>query len=251
MDDGLHAGDAGFLQDCDKTQQKFKSRARELENFTFAGIQVATTPEGIRLHEEKYARTIKPLSVECTFREFRSCRQKLQWLVHTRPEIACAVNKATQVTEEAFARRHVENINKSITHVHKNPSRGLLQRRLDPATLHFRVYSDASFADNEDLSTQLGFLVLLCDGMDRSNILHYSSHKSRRVVRSVMGEETYSMADGTAFTLTIRYDLQKMLYTNLTVRLYTDSHCIFDVITKNTTTTEKRLMIDVQAMREA
>lgn len=190
VDDGIHAGSAGFLQDCDKTQKKFTSRVRELDNFTFTGIQDAKTPEGIRPRQERYALSINPLPVESTFREFRSRRQKLQWLVHTRPDITCAVNKATHVTEEAFATRHVENLNKAIKHVYDYPSGGLLQRRLHLVSVHLRVYSDASFAYNEDLSTQLGLLVLLCDEMNCCNVLHYSSHKSRRVVRSVMGGET-------------------------------------------------------------
>lgn len=251
VDDGIHAGTPEVLQECNKTQTKFKSRARELDNFTFAGIKVENTTAGICLHQENYARALNPLPAECTFREFRSCRQKMQWLVHTRPDIACAVNKSTQVTEENFAQRHIDGINKAIKHVHTNPSRGLLQCKLDIDSVHLRVYSDASFADKEDLSTQLGFLVLLCDRHNHCNILHYSSHKSRRVVRSVMGGEVYAMADGTDFALTLRYDLERMLDKPLAVRMYTDSNCFFDVITKNTTTTEKRLMIDVQGMREA
>lgn len=42
------------------------------------------------------------------------------------------------------------------------------------------------------------------------------------------------MADGTDFTLTLRYDLQKILGKKLAVRMYTDSHSLFDVIKKNT-----------------
>lgn len=53
VDDGIHAGNEDFLKECDKTQEKFKSRARELDNFTFSGIQLETTPDGIRLHQEQ------------------------------------------------------------------------------------------------------------------------------------------------------------------------------------------------------
>lgn len=37
----------------------------------------------------------------------------------------------------------------------------------------------------------------------------------------------------------------------LALKLYTDSKCLFDVITKNTTTVEKRLIIDLQSARES
>lgn len=251
VDDGIHTGDDAFLKDCDKTQAKFQSREREFNNFTFAGIQVETTSKGIRLHQERYALAIKTLPAEASFRDFRSSRQKLQWLVHTRPDIACGVNKATQVTEAKFAARHIEQLNKIISHVHKHPARGLLQQKLDMATLHLRMYADSSFADNEDLSTQLGYIVLICDASNKCNVLHFSSHKSRRVVRSVMGGEAYAMANGMDFTLTLRHDLESMLGNSLAVKMFTDSHCLFDVITKNTITTEKRLMIDIKSVREA
>lgn len=208
VDDGIHAGTEEFLAECDKTQSKFESRKREMDNFTFACVQVETIENGFKLHQEKYARAIKLLPTDCSFRDFRSCRQKLQWLVHTRPDIACAVNKATQVTEKTFRDIHVKTINKTIKYVHENPRRGLLQRRLDEKSVHIRVYTDSSFADNEDLTTQLGFLILLCDADGRCNVLHFGSHKSRRVVRSVMGGEVYAFVDGMDFGLTIKHDLE-------------------------------------------
>ena len=52
-------------------------------------------------------------------------------------------------------------------------------------------------------------------------------------------------------TLAIRADIEEMLGKVIAVRLYTDSKSLFDVITKNSVTTEKRLMIDVRSVREA
>lgn len=82
-------------------------------------------------------------------------------------------------------------------------------------------------------------------------MVHFGSHKSKRVVRSVMGGELYAFADGMDFGLTIRHNLEKITSRKLFVKLYTDSQCLFDVITKNLTTAEKCLMIDLQSARES
>ncbi len=73
-----------------------------MDKFTFAGVQVKTVKNGILLHQKQYAETITPLPADCTFRDFRSKRQQLAWLTHTRPGIATAVNQAAQVTEQKF-----------------------------------------------------------------------------------------------------------------------------------------------------
>ena len=173
VDDGIHAGNDEFLKLCDRSQKRFKSKPREMGTFTFAGVRVETTDEGIKLGQEAYAQSIKPLPEDCTFRDFRSCRQRLQWLVHTRPDIACAVNNSTQVTEAGFEVRHVNALNRTIKHVHNTLPRGLRQTKLDADSLYLRVYTDSSFADNDDLSAQLGHIVLLCDASGRCNVIHY------------------------------------------------------------------------------
>jgi len=38
---------------------------------------------------------------------------------------------------------------------------------LDRETLSFRVYADAFFSSNDDYSSQLGYIVVLCDGKHR------------------------------------------------------------------------------------
>lgn len=49
----------------------------------------------------------------------------------------------------------------------------------------------------------------------------------------------------------IKHDLEVIYGQRIPITLMTDSKQIFDVITKATHTTEKRLMIDIAARREA
>lgn len=251
MDDSLHNGTDEFLELTKQTEQRFKSKPRDFDKFKFAGVQIERTTQGILIHQKEYASRIRPLPQDADFKVFRSLRQRLQWLTHTRPDIACAVNKSTQVTSKMFSPDSIRAVNVIVKQVFKYPDRGILQRKLDKHSLHIRVYTDGSFADNSDLTTQLGYIILMCEKNNNCNILHYSSYKSSRVVRSVLGGETYAFADGMDFGITLKHDMENMISINLPIKLYTDSKSLFDVITKNTTTTEKTLMIDIKALREA
>lgn len=48
--------------------------------------------------------------------------------------------------------------------------------------------SDATFGNNEDLSSQLGHIIVLTDDLGQRNILVSANYKSKRVVRSVLGK---------------------------------------------------------------
>ena len=49
----------------------------------------------------------------------------------------------------------------------------------------------------------------------------------------------------------LKTDLQEVLYQPVPLDMLTDSKSLFDVITKNSSTTEKRLMIDIASARES
>ncbi|KAF1972468.1 hypothetical protein BU23DRAFT_580860 [Bimuria novae-zelandiae CBS 107.79] len=63
------------------------------------------------------------------------------------------------------------------------------------------VFVDSSFANNKDLSSQLGFILMLINKSINSdntfticgNIIHYSLTKCKRVTRSVLASKIYSM----------------------------------------------------------
>jgi hypothetical protein len=71
------------------------------------------------------------------------------------------------------------------------------------------------------------------------------------VTRSVLGCETMAFADGFDAAYSLKHDLQTVLKRSIDIPMFTDSISLFDVITKSSTTAEKRLMIDLVVVREA
>ncbi len=53
----------------------------------------------------------------------------------------------------------------------------LHMQKLDIESLHIRAFADASFAPNHYHTSQLGYIVLLCDKQDNACVLHYASYK--------------------------------------------------------------------------
>jgi hypothetical protein len=73
VDDSLLSGNADFLKLSDKSQQKFDSRERLFDNFTFAGVDIGTDDDGqFALSQTAFIRKLVVLHEEPTFPEFRS-----------------------------------------------------------------------------------------------------------------------------------------------------------------------------------
>ena len=73
------------------------------------------------------------------------------------------------------------------------------------------MFIDGSFANNKDLSSQLGYeIMLINESYDddnrfiiRGNLIYWSSTKSKRVIRSVLVLEIYGMVGGVDIVLAI------------------------------------------------
>lgn len=133
---------------------------------------------------------------------------------------------------------------------------------LDLSTAKLFVFTDGSFANNTDLSSQLGYTIVLANEIRsngqfklRSNIIHMSSTKCKRVTRSVLASEIYAfvmgfdMAIALATTLSMITGLMGLPRVPLVI--CTDSYSTYDLLVKLSTTSEKRLMIDVMALRQS
>lgn len=92
--------------------------------------------------------------------------------------------------------------------------------RSDLESLHVRAYSDASFATCSDSKSQRGYIILLCD-KNNSSILHFTSYKSRKIVRSVLGSETYAFADAYDFADCAKTDLERIHGRDIPIIIFT------------------------------
>ena len=123
------------------------------------------------------------------------------------------------------------------------------------------VFVDGSFANNQDLTSQLGFVIVLanetmidnCNEFTiRGNIIHFSSTKSKRVTCSILASEIYEMMAGIDMVYAIASTLQIiMAHLNLPripTIVCTDSYLLYECLVKLGTTKEKRLMIDIMAL---
>lgn len=143
-----------------------------------------------------------------------------------------------------------------------NQDRGLNMVPLDLATAKLMVFTDGSFANNEDMSSQIGFLMTLVNETRErdqfrvtGSIVHYTSVKCKRVTRSVLASEVYGMMTGFDIAIaasdTIRKVTKQLGLPNIPVVICTDSRSLYECLIRLGSTDEKRLMIDVMALRES
>jgi hypothetical protein len=89
----------------------------------------------------------------------------------------------------------------------------------------------------------------------RGNLITWSSTKSKRITRSVLASEIYSMVAGVDAGYSIATSITQILkqldiHRPLLIIVCTDSFSLYECIVKLGTTKEKRLMIDIMVLRQ-
>lgn len=140
--------------------------------------------------------------------------------------------------------------------------RGIHFIALDLQTAKLCIFVDGSFANNSDLSSQIGFITILANESTaeneftiKGNIIHWSSVKCRRVTRSVLASELYAMVGGidigSVISSTLQLITKQLKLKDIPVIVCTDSYSLFECMVKLGTTKEKRLMIDIMSIRQS
>ncbi|XP_044724729.1 polyprotein [Hirsutella rhossiliensis] len=166
------------------------------------------------------------------------------------PEASFDVSVAAQV--QTPEDKDYAILNKRLQWQMDHQLRGLTYKPIDLATAKLMVFTDGSFANNKDLSSQLGFVITLVNETNHKekqfeisgNIVHWSSTKCKRVTRSVLASEIYGMANG--FDIGISLAMTMKI---ITERLNLPPIPL--IVFKLGTTKEKRLMIDIMALRQS
>lgn len=124
-------------------------------------------------------------------------------------EVSFDLFYAAQSTE--FSSDDVIVLNKRLQWQMDNKTRGLKYVKLDRNSLKVVIFIDSSFANNRDLSSQIGFVICIADKNDKVNIIHWSFVKCKRITRSVLAVELYEMVHGFDIEIVIKATLGNIL----------------------------------------
>lgn len=215
VDDTLGTGSEDFARDEMKTGQVFQTKTRIMQlPFKFNGAYIEQSDlarHAIRMHQIPYTSQLGQLKKDYGSDDFATLRGQVAYAAAcTRPDVSFISAKLAQLNPESTNEDHVKLLNHAVKHL-PNQELGLVFRKLDLESLRVVGYSDASFAGNDDLSSQLGMIVLLMDSKNNATIMHYASWKCRRVTRSILAAEVHSFAACLDYTMTFRYDLNNIM----------------------------------------
>uniref|UniRef100_A0A093V6J0 Transposon Ty1-NL2 Gag-Pol polyprotein n=1 Tax=Talaromyces marneffei PM1 TaxID=1077442 RepID=A0A093V6J0_TALMA len=233
----------------------------------FNGAVVTETAQGITLTQKRTCSHIRPVQDQAA--DTTNSRGKVrkdatpqeQYIAQralgayiasmSQPEASFDLSYAAQATDPQ--KDDIKALNKRLQWQIDNPERGLRFVELDVQTLRLIAFVDASFANNKDYSSQLGYVIVLADEANNANILHWSSTKCKRITRSVLGSETYALANGFDAAAAIKSTLTQLLHLTepLPLIVCTDSKSLYECLVKLGTTHEKRLMIDLMCLRQS
>lgn len=252
VDDTLIMGTSAFMEDEERESVAFPSKGRtsiEDKPVSFNGTVLTRRGRDVIVDQHAYTDNLDsdfPLTPE----GFATARGKASYATaSTRPDQACAINQASQVRAALVEEKDHTLLASAITSLKHR--RELIFPALDLKTLEIRVYADASWANNRDLSSQLGFMVFLVDGSGKCALINWQSKKSRRVTRSTMAAEIFALCNGFDSGFAFKDLVEEILGQDVPLVLFTDSKTAWDTVTSLNSTTEKRLLIDLFGLREA
>lgn len=217
----------------------------------FLGLEISRQGPVFRAAMTNYIDRLEFLPENAKYEQYASLRACILWLAHSRPDVSAFGSIIGSYRREDMSPVLIEQINKKLAYLKATKDVTLEFPKLDLQSLRLVVYCDASFANRNDKSSQLGYVICLADKTGSMCILSYKSCKSPRVTRSAMASETLAFTAAFDSGFVLRHQLQTTLQVSVPLLILTDSKALYDVITSNRNTEEGRLMIDIFAARQA
>jgi hypothetical protein len=252
VDDSLGTATADFMALEEEKINAFRAKPRQTvavgQTVLFNGMHISNTPYGFLL-----AQTDKVSNLQIAEREddLISSRAAMQYIsTCTRPDLSAPCQLLASKVRNADISVY-KAMNALVGIGHDTAKEGLRFVKLDESTLRIVVMCDASFANADGCKSQLGFVVLLVDGQNRANIVHYGSQRCTRVTRSVMAAELHGLIVGYDNAIFVSEMVSLILGRHVDIVVMLDSKTVFDTVTRLSNTLEKRLQIDAYALQEA
>ena len=260
VDDFIYGGCHEFLQIIEKMRDVFEIGTETSTPMRFLGINIIQNDdhtisfnqadymkdlhtEGRKLSGDKF----RNLTAD-EQREFRAMIGQLNWIAsRTNPMIAFDVCQlSTKLSQATVADYHYAN--KVIQRASKDNS--LRYCTLKPP-VYLLAYSDASYANLPDGGSQGGYIVFLADKQQNVSPITWSSRKLRRICRSTITAETMATLDTIDVCAWLVHMFREVYDADvLQTIIRTDNMSSYQAINSTTSVEEKRLRVDIAAIRE-
>lgn len=253
VDDSFGHGTKQFLHDEESASTHFQCKPRLLLN---AGNQVTFNELIIKRNSEstysiQQSEKLRGLRMVNTEEELKTTPAMIQYIGScTRPDISSR-SQLLSSEMQTNLKMSIKKLNKLVSWCHDTCDFELKFVPLNLSSLRLLLFTDASFANANKLRSQIGFVHVLADDENNANIIHYGSINCKRVTRSVMAAESLALVYGFDQAFVARDILQQVTDQQIPIDAFIDSKTVFNVVAKSGGTMEKRLQIDVNALRES
>lgn len=121
-------------------------------------------------------------------------------------------------------------LSRQIKHAKTTAGFGLSLAKLKKDSLHGHVYAESSFASNDVLGSQLGYIILLCHRTSDCHVLDFARKKAKGILRSVMAWEVCAFIDAFAVGFIVSMDSCSLLGREISISVLTDSNQLIDAM---------------------
>ena len=130
---------------------------------------VITLENNIRISQLRQAKKIQLLTKSFTKEQYVAQRARGAYIATvSQPQAAFALSYAAQITEPTY--EDAQYLNRCLSW--QMEGRGLTFVKLDMTSLRIVAFTDSSFANNKDLSSQIGYVIALANAQNKANIIH-------------------------------------------------------------------------------
>ena len=243
-DDTASIMDKDAMNEESKITERFICTERQYPTMDFKGIDTIQNNESIALSQKPYAEKmeLKPLplrnytkdeqSRQLTSEELKILRSdsgRLAWLATgTSPLSAFHASVSLQSGKETpRTAKSMIDARKAVIYIRDRSLSTLEYKGLHNASIHIRLYTDGAFQNLATKHSQIGFVVMLSDKKDVSNIIHWHSARAPRRPNSTEESEMMALDCGIKCIRNMRKIVFQLLNREIPVVCYIDNQTLW------------------------